>query len=310
MIFLAIILVLSSSLLLISIMSMRRLVAQFLSIYLLCFTNIALTLQIANLFRVMNQPAVILGFHTVILLILIAIWNYRNKPDPLLPFKHLISCITEIKTQKPTIKEIYLPILAFVSGLVYLFNAFLVVYVPPNNVDSLSTHMSRVGFWLQRGSYFPWSTPRIWQITYPVNAQLQMFWSVLFTRGDRLAGFTQWAAALASALAVIGLARLLKATRFQALFAGLVFLSLPAIVLQSTTTQNDLVICALFVIAVYFFFLSFQDSDRYSLVLSGHHLFMRIVCIVFRDTSHFSAHIVLRLSFWYWHPPQKKTPIF
>ena len=67
-------------------------------------------------------------------------------------------------------------------GLVFLFSAVLIWIVPPNNNDSLATHMSRIGYWLQRGAFFPWPSQRIWQITYPVNMQLQMFWTVLFLR--------------------------------------------------------------------------------------------------------------------------------
>ena len=269
MIFLAAFLILFSSLLLVSLLPLKRIPAQFLAIYLFCFANIAFVLNIANLLGVMNQSWIVLGFHFAILCILLVLWWKNNQPNILEPFQSLFSLLKSHKEERVTLANAFILILAFVTGLVFLFNAFLIIYVPPNNVDSLSTHMSRIGFWLQRGSFFPWSTPRIWQITYPVNAQLQMFWSVLFTRSDRLVGFVQWAAALASSLAVIGIARLNKANHFQAIFSGLIFLSLPAIVLQSTTTQNDLVICALFILSIYFFFLGMEENGLTPFVLSG-----------------------------------------
>ncbi|NMC55304.1 MAG: hypothetical protein GYA48_16895 [Chloroflexi bacterium] len=269
MIALAFALVLFAALWLVSLLPLRGLVSQILAVYLLCFTNIALSLHIANLLGVMNQPIILLGLHALFFVLVLAFWVKKGRPDPFSPGRRILWWARQILLQKFTLQNAFLPSLALIAGLVYLFNAFLNMYVPPNTVDSLSTHLSRVGFWLQRGSFFPWSTPRIWQITYPVNAQLQMFWSVLFTRSDRLVGFTQWFAALAAALAVVGLARLNKATISQAIFAGLVFLSLPAIVLQSTTTQNDLVICALFITAIYFFFLALQDKHPSSVLLSG-----------------------------------------
>jgi 4-amino-4-deoxy-L-arabinose transferase-like glycosyltransferase len=138
------------------------------------------------------------------------------------------------------------------AALVFLFSAVLIWVVPPNNNDSLATHMSRVGYWLQRGAFFPWPSQRVWQITYPVNMQLQMFWTVLFLRVDRIVEIVQWFGALAALVAVFGLARLLGAARPQALFAGLIWATFPEIILESSTTQNDLVAGTLFAAMLYF----------------------------------------------------------
>ena len=122
---------------------------------------------------------------------------------------------------------------------------------------------------LQRGSFFPWATDRVWQITYPVNMQLQMFWTVLFLGTDRIVEIVQWLGALAAMLAVFGLARLLGASRAQALFAGLVWATFPEIVLEATTTQNDLVAGTLFAAMLYLFFLGLAKQNNGALVLSG-----------------------------------------
>jgi 4-amino-4-deoxy-L-arabinose transferase-like glycosyltransferase len=151
----------------------------------------------------------------------------------------------------------------------FIFAAVLILVVPPNNNDSLSTHLSRVGYWLQHGSFFPWPTPRIYQLIYPVNAQLQLLWTILFWGSDQLAGFVQWFAALGSIVAVFGLARLLGWKPPQATFASLIYASFPQVLLQATSTQNDLIIANLFAVAVYFMILGLQKRHRACLVLSA-----------------------------------------
>ena len=118
-------------------------------------------------------------------------------------------------------------VLAGGVSLTFVFSAVLIWVVPPNNNDSLATHMSRVAYWLQHGSFFPWPSQRTWQITYPVNMQMQMFWTMLFLRSDRIVEIVQWLGALAAMVAVFGLARLLGASRPQALFSALILATFP-----------------------------------------------------------------------------------
>jgi 4-amino-4-deoxy-L-arabinose transferase-like glycosyltransferase len=265
----ALFLVLGSSLFLISLIKLRGFIAQILALYLIVFCLIAVPLHLTNFFSMMNQPWIILSMHLFTFLALGFFWLKRGKPAIISTWKLMWLAIKKEIRYQNKLSSLYLPILLAAVALIYLYHAFLILYVPPNNVDSVSTHMSRVGFWLQFGSYFPWETPKTMQIIYPVNAQLQMFWSVLFTQSDRFVGFVQWLAAVFSAIAVVGLARLYGANRKQALFSGLVFLSLPAIVLQSTTTQNDLAICVLFILLVYFFFNFIKTRQYTSLIFSG-----------------------------------------
>jgi F-type H+-transporting ATPase subunit gamma len=70
-------------------------------------------------------------------------------------------------------------------ALLYGFALAQVILIPQNNMDSLSTHLSRIGFWHQLGSFFPWPTFMLNQVWYPVNAQLQTYWTLLFLAAQR-----------------------------------------------------------------------------------------------------------------------------
>ncbi|RMD66205.1 phospholipid carrier-dependent glycosyltransferase, partial [Candidatus Parcubacteria bacterium] len=136
-------------------------------------------------------------------------------------------------------------------------------------MDALSTHLARVGHWLQNATFLPWSTPRTWQVIYPYNAQLVVIWPVLFLQNDLLVGFPQWFSALVSAVAVAGIAMELGASQRAALYAALTFLTFPLIVLQSSTAQTDLIVMAPFVMAVYFLLRGFRQRRMAFLVLSA-----------------------------------------
>ncbi len=240
-----------------------------LSIYLLSYADIVLVGEITNSFYQLNNPWLWLALHLVLAATACLVWLGAGKPSIFAPWKGADGRIIPTGLRDTFKRWPDLWVLGIGVGLVFLFSAVLIWVVPPNNNDSLATHMSRVGYWLQRGAFFPWPSPRVWQITYPVNMQLQMFWTVLFLRVDRIVEIVQWLGALAALVAVFGLARLLGAARPQALFAALVWATFPEIILESSTTQNDLVAGTLFAAMLYFLVLGISRGNKEMLALSG-----------------------------------------
>jgi len=116
--------------------------------------------------------------------------------------------------------------------LVYLTGAVLIIFVPQNNYDSMTYHLSRVGYWMQHQSLTPWPTPNPRQTTSPLNAELGILWTTLLTRSDRLAGFVQWFSAIGTALAIYGISQLMGVKRYQGVFASFLWMTFPPIVLQ------------------------------------------------------------------------------
>jgi hypothetical protein len=265
MIFLAGCLVLCTSVFITSIIRVPNKPAYLLSIYILSFAHIVLVGQIANSFLVLNRPWAFIFAHAILCIISIVIWLRNNKPLLLGPF---INWREEISAHKPRV-ELDLVILGLAIAATFLFAVVLIMVVPPNNNDGLSTYFSRVGYWLQNGSFFPWATNRIYQISYPINAQLQSLWVLLFWRSDYLLGFIQWIAGLVAMIAVFGLGRLLGWDRSQSAFAALLFASFPQVVLQISSSQTDLLTAAIFSITIYFFLLGLQTNQRGMLLLSG-----------------------------------------
>lgn len=269
LIFLALALVLASVLPLIAVLRPPGRPAVLLGAYLLSYANIVLVGQVTNSFYQLNNPGLWLGLHAVLAAGAWLGWFLAGKPSLIAPWAGADGRILPAGLRCSFRSWPDLLVLGLGVGAAILFNLFLIWIMPPNNNDSLSTHMSRVAYWMQRGAFFPWPTQRIWQITYPVNMQLQMFWTVLFLGSDRIVEIVQWLGALAAMVAVFGLARLLGAERPQALFAAFVWITFPEILLESTTTQNDLVAGTLFAAMLYLLFLGLARRSAGTLALSG-----------------------------------------
>ena len=147
------------------------------------------------------------------------------------------------------------PAVPVIAGAVLAIGAtctFVALAVPPNNSDSLAYHLSRVGFYLQFGSFdvYPTMIPR--QVFYPANAEILILWSVSFLRSDRLANLPQLLAWGVTVVAAYGLGRLAGFGRGAVLFGAGLFATLPQSVLQTGSAHNDLVVTSYLAICLYF----------------------------------------------------------
>ena len=123
--------------------------------------------------------------------------------------------------------------------------------VAPSNWDSMTYHLSRAAYWLQYDSIaqFPGATLR--QAASGPDGEVLQALTMMMSGTDRWAASVQWLALIGTAIAVFSGARLLRFDRASA-FAACLFILLPQPLMQSTTTQNDL-IEAFFVATTAFF---------------------------------------------------------
>lgn len=133
-------------------------------------------------------------------------------------------------------------VLASTVGLALAYVVALIVATPPNSWDSLAYHLPRAAFWSQAGhvGYIPDSYDARLDGN-PPNAEIALAFVFDLTRNERFAGFVEFVAALACSVGVFALARRLRFPAREAAFGALVFLTLPVVLLQAPTTQNDLV---------------------------------------------------------------------
>ncbi|WP_460494249.1 hypothetical protein [Dactylosporangium cerinum] len=112
----------------------------------------------------------------------------------------------------------------------------------PNNFDSNHYHLPKIEHWIADGDLDPYPTIQNQQIILVPGAEYLLLQARLLTGGDSLFNLLQWGAGLLGALAVSRCAAQLGAGRTGQLIAAAVFVTAPAVVLESTSTQNDLVV--------------------------------------------------------------------
>ncbi len=113
---------------------------------------------------------------------------------------------------------------------------------PPNNWDSLTYHLPRIEHWIQDRSLAFYPTGELRQIMYPGLAEEVVLQFRLLSGGDRFDNLVQWLAGFGSVVAVGRIALGLGASRAGAALARLAGATLPIGILESSSTQNDLVV--------------------------------------------------------------------
>jgi hypothetical protein len=115
----------------------------------------------------------------------------------------------------------------------------------PSNWDSMTYHLARVAHWIQRGSVSAYETNVLRQTVLAPGAEYLLLGLQSVSGSDRLANTLQLISWLVVVASAAPLARLAGAPRALAGWAILLVAGAPMLVLQATSTQNDLVAAAL-----------------------------------------------------------------
>ena len=129
------------------------------------------------------------------------------------------------------------------AGLV-LGELVLAIASAPNNYDSNYYHLSKVEHWVQDGNVAVYPTTQLQQVAFAPGGEYLLLHLRLLTGGDHVYNLVQFAAGLGAALAASRVAAQLGAGRRGQLLTAAVLLSTPMVVLQSTSTQTDLIVAA------------------------------------------------------------------
>jgi len=133
-------------------------------------------------------------------------------------------------------------VLAAAVLVLVLLEFVLALASPPNTYDSQSYHLPRIEHWARAGSvgFYPTGVHR--QITYPPGAEFLLLHLRLLAGSDALFNLLQWACGLLCLVLVTRIAAQFGVPRRGQLLAALVVASVPMVVLQSSSTQTDLVV--------------------------------------------------------------------
>jgi hypothetical protein len=247
--------------------------AYLVAIYILSYADIVIVLELAGILRAI-RPVPVLALQLSLTAVCVLVWLRMGRPPLLGPFTGLriprisVRGLFNLVRRSPLLAGL---LILLGGGVVYVYflHAELNLVMPPSNWDSLTYHLSRVGFWLQYKSFYPWPTPNNRQTTYPMNAELGLLWTILWWGTDQLTGFIQWSTIPVIMAGIYGLARLLDGSRTAGWLTALLWATLPQVLYQSHSTQNDLVTAAFWVTTIFFLFAGLREKQSAHFYLSG-----------------------------------------
>jgi len=149
--------------------------------------------------------------------------------------------------------------IALVGGVLVL-TFFVAVVSPPNNWDSMTYHNARVMEWWDHGDLGYWYTTIDRQLRMPPLASYFKLALLGLTGNDVLFNLVQWWFFLVSILGAFLLAARLSPGGRASSIAAVLVATLPMAILQSTSTQNDLVVAGYWLVAALFFLRAFDLS--------------------------------------------------
>ena len=150
-----------------------------------------------------------------------------------------------------------------VGMLAVLLSITLIVAVVavPNNQDSLSYHLSRLGYWVQHGNVAHYASHIERSISFSPFSEYVHLHTFLLSGSERYFQLLQWCC-LPGILALVSMIIRLFSGSNPALRIALCFAAtLPIVVLESMTTQNDLVV-AFFIVATAFFVFDYLKNNH------------------------------------------------
>jgi len=149
-------------------------------------------------------------------------------------------------------------------GLAYV--VALAIATPENEGDALAYHVARAAFWYQQhGVGYIGNAIETRLNVNPPNAELGALFTMLVSGTQRFVGLVQVTSLVTCATAAAGIARRIGLSATQALFGALLLVTLPVIVTQAWTAQNDLVVGAMLATAAFFLL----GKDRHDFALAG-----------------------------------------
>ena len=127
------------------------------------------------------------------------------------------------------------------GALVIAIVGLIALAAAPGTADAMIYHLPRVMHWIANGSvdFYPTAIPR--QLHMAPFAEYTILHSMLVTGRDSLVNVTQWVALVGGALAVSLITAQFGAPRAAQAFSAVLFLTAPIVLLEGSSTQNDLV---------------------------------------------------------------------
>ncbi|WP_333693484.1 glycosyltransferase family 39 protein [Flavobacterium sp.] len=183
-------------------------------------------------------------------------------------YKNILSKIKSqieiFKTSKQSFKILLCITILIIIGL--FFQGF--VY-PPNNWDSLTYHMSRIMYWIGNGSVDHFQTHILRHLYQPPFAEYVILNLNLANGNDYFSNNVQGVYLIGCLFVAIAILKEVGVSENYKLFVCLLILNTPSVLLQATTTKNDIVVAFFILTTIHFFRKIIQSNQPLDFIFLG-----------------------------------------
>ena len=210
--------------------------------------------EIFSLFDLFNHKYIKLFWSISVVTELIWILKSKEKGDKTFFFNTILKSVKSSILNNRLLFFILFVffIIIFIQGIIY----------PPNNWDSLTYHMARIPHWIINENLNPYPTPIYRQIYSPPLSELIISHVCILNKSDYFANSVQLFFLLGVLVIINLFCNEFKLSKNQKLFV-LIFSALtPSILLEASSTQND-IITSFFILSTIHFIYRFYKSPSF-----------------------------------------------
>lgn len=213
-----------------------------------------LSVEVFSYFNIITPTAFRLFWFVVIMSFIL----FSRDISPLKKIRNII--LENFKNEKLLVGGIILIFsLTFLVGLLYA----------PITYDSLSYHLPRIEFWIQHYNLDYYATQTDRNLYQPPLAEYMVLQFRIIDNADYFDFFVQWIFGIGSCVTVSLITSFISKNKRTQILALFVSATIPMLILQSGTTQNDL-IHAFFVSTVFLHFLrDFRGTKKITIIWAG-----------------------------------------
>jgi 4-amino-4-deoxy-L-arabinose transferase-like glycosyltransferase len=224
----------------------------FIQTVLLFSVLVLISTEVLSLFNLYTYKGLVVfwGVFNLILFLIIA-RKLKHQKKGIFNF----SLFQKIRNVDNTSKTLWLLIILLLSGIF-----FQGLIYPPNNWDSMTYHMARIVHWVQNSNVNYYPTNIIRQLNQPPFAEYFIAQLCILSKNDLWANFVQFFFLVSTLYVMAGIARELGLPANQQLLTLFLVVTIPEVILQSSNTQNDVVVSFFIASTVYYCLICFKEG--------------------------------------------------
>ncbi|MAL64778.1 MAG: hypothetical protein CMF94_01605 [Candidatus Marinimicrobia bacterium] len=140
---------------------------------------------------------------------------------------------------------------------------------PPNNWDSMSYHLSRIQYWIQGSGIHFFDTNNFRQNLFSPLSEFIILHTQILSDTDLFANLVQWVCYIINMVTVSLICKEFGLNRTLQLLSAFFISSMPIVILEASSTQNDLVLSTFILLFYYYQLCGIYSHSKLNLLLSG-----------------------------------------